>query len=95
MKQFAVGYIALVVIMSILTLLTYGFDKYRAKRNGWRVPEKRLHIMALLGGWPGAMLAQKMFRHKTQKTAFRIVFWICVILNLAVLGGGLYLTREM
>ena len=92
MKYFAIAYFAFVLTMSVVTLVAYGFDKLRAKRIGWRVPENTLHIMALLGGWPEALIGHKIFRHKTQKTSFRIVFWTSVVCNLLVLGGGLYLT---
>jgi uncharacterized membrane protein YsdA (DUF1294 family) len=49
------------------------------------VPEKTLHMMALAGGWPGAWLAQKMFRHKTSKKEFQVVFWLTVVLNIGAL----------
>jgi len=45
-----------------------------------------LHIFALAGGWPGALVAQKLFHHKTKKLSFRIVFWITVALNCGFLG---------
>jgi len=77
--------------VSALTFLVYGFDKRRAVRGGSRVPEKTLHVLELCGGWPGAFLAQKAFRHKTQKRSFRIVYWAIVALHLAAWGGWLYL----
>lgn len=88
MKSFVLPYFATMLIMSVVAFLAYGFDKHRAKTNGWRVSEKTLHLMSLLGGWPGAMYGQHVFRHKTQKTSFRMVFWITVAANLAcfVLG---------
>jgi hypothetical protein len=43
-------------------------------------------LVSLLGGWPGALVAQKVFRHKTQKVAFQRVFWVAVVVNLGVLG---------
>lgn len=54
--------------------------------GSWRVPENTLHLLALLGGWPGALYAQQTLRHKTQKTSFRIVFWMTVLAN----SGGLF-----
>jgi uncharacterized membrane protein YsdA (DUF1294 family) len=84
-------YIAVVVIVSLITFVAYGFDKRRAQNDGRRVPGKTLHLMALLGGWPGALLGQKVFRHKTQKFSFRIVFWLCVALHVAIVGGVIYL----
>jgi uncharacterized membrane protein YsdA (DUF1294 family) len=59
---------------SLLTLLVYGWDKRQACNHGRRVPERQLHILALLGGWPGAGLAQSWWRHKTRKQPFRRVF---------------------
>jgi len=71
---------------SILALLMYGLDKSSAKSHGRRIPEQTLQMVSLLGGWPGALVAQKVFRHKTQKVAFQRVFWVAVVVNLGVLG---------
>lgn len=94
MKQIALAYLAVVVVLSLVTFVVYGFDKRRAQMSGRRVPENTLHLMALLGGWPGALMGQRVFRHKTQKRVFRIVFWLCVMLNLAVVGGVVYLLQS-
>jgi uncharacterized membrane protein YsdA (DUF1294 family) len=91
MKYLALAYLAVVVVMSLVTYVTYGFDKRRAQRGGRRVPENTLHLMALFGGWPGALLGQRSFRHKTQKLVFRAVFWLCLILHLTVVGAVVYL----
>jgi uncharacterized membrane protein YsdA (DUF1294 family) len=75
-------------IIAILCLITFGlyaFDKSAARRGAQRVPEKILHLFALLGGWPGAFLAQKYVRHKTVKQPFRFVFWLTVIGNCGLL----------
>ena len=66
---------------SILTFLTYMFDKSAARSNQWRTPERTLHLLGLIGGWPGALIAQKLLRHKTKKLSFRVVFWTTVLLN--------------
>lgn len=73
------------VVMSVLTFVFYGIDKYNAKHHKQRIAERTLHIFALLGGWPGAILAQETLRHKSKKRAFRIVFWLLVMLNCSVL----------
>ncbi|MGO3344724.1 MAG: DUF1294 domain-containing protein [Marinomonas sp.] len=73
------------VILSLVTFIFYGWDKRAAKRDQHRVPEIRLHWLALLGGWPGAILAQKVFRHKTIKKRFRIIFWLTCLINVLVL----------
>ena len=77
-RYVALAYFAVVALMSLVSFVVYGFDKRRAQKDGRRVPEKTLHLMALLGGWPGALIGQRVFRHKTQKISFRIVFWLCV-----------------
>ena len=71
-------------VLSLVSVAVYGFDKRRAKLEGDRVPEKTLHILSLLGGWPGAIIGQKLFRHKTIKTRFRLVFWLTVVGNLVI-----------
>ena len=57
----------LILLMSLLTLVVYAWDKRQAIRGGWRVPEARLHLLELCGGWPGALVARQWLRHKTQK----------------------------
>ena len=84
------GYPILVLVMSVVTFLTYGWDKYQAKNNGWRVSEKQLHTMAFLGGWPGAMLGQNYFRHKTQKTEFKFMNWAAIALHVCLIGAYIY-----
>ncbi len=77
----------LYLLASPLTFVVYGYDKSAARQGKWRVAEKTLHLMALCGGWPGALVARRFFRHKTRKTSFRFVFWLSVVLNMAVLLG--------
>jgi uncharacterized membrane protein YsdA (DUF1294 family) len=59
----------------------YGIDKRRAGRGDWRISENTLHTIELLGGWPGAWIAQRIFRHKWRKTQYVVVFWIIVALH--------------
>ena len=70
---------------SVGAFLLYARDKSAAQRKEWRTPEGTLHIVALVGGWPGALLAQKLLRHKSSKRSFQIVFWATVVLNCAAL----------
>lgn len=70
-------------IMSTATFAIYGTDKSRAVQDAWRVPERTLHILEALGGWPGALLAQHFFRHKRQKAAYQVVFWPIVAIHTA------------
>ena len=71
----------LYVAASVLSFIRYALDKSAAKEGAWRTPESTLHLLSLAGGWPGALIAQQKFRHKTQKQSFRSVFWITVLLN--------------
>lgn len=81
---------ALYLLLSAVTLLVYALDKSAARRRQWRIPENLLHLLALLGGWPGALVAQRLLRHKTQKTSFRAVFWMTITANCAVLAWLLF-----
>lgn len=78
------------LIMSLITFLVYGLDKLKAKKGWWRIPESTLHILEYAFGWPGAIAAQKLFRHKTYKKPFRIVFWLMVAANILTVGLCLY-----
>jgi len=69
------------LIVSVITMGGYAWDKSAAVKNRWRTPESTLHFLALLGGWPGAMIAQHLFRHKTQKQPFRFLFWLTIAIN--------------
>lgn len=75
----------LYLALSLITFALYGWDKSAARRGRWRTPEARLQVLALAGGWPGALLAQHWFRHKTRKQPFQAIFWGAVLLN----GAGL------
>ena len=67
------------IIISALTYWVYARDKRRAEAGEWRVPEVRLHLLELLGGWPGALLAQRRLRHKCSKGSYQFVFWLIVV----------------
>lgn len=68
---------------SVITFVAYALDKSAARTGNWRTPESTLHGLALACGWPGALLAQQVLRHKSTKAEFRAVFWSTVILNVA------------
>ncbi len=81
LKIIPVGVLLFYTTMSVVTTIAYAQDKVAAQENLWRTSEFKLQVLALLGGWPGALLGQKLFRHKTQKTSFQVAFWIGVVLN--------------
>ncbi|OJA04199.1 DUF1294 domain-containing protein [Halomonas sp. QHL1] len=78
--------VAFYALISVIAYITYAIDKKAAIKNRRRVSEKSLHLLGLVGGWPGALLAQQQLRHKTQKTAFQVTFWLTVVVNLACAG---------
>ena len=81
-----------------ISLLTFGLY-WRDKRNAWRgerrTPEKTLQLLALLGGWPGALLAQQGFLHKTRKWSFQLLFWLIVLLHQTLWLDYLYLHQVL
>ncbi|WJN57238.1 DUF1294 domain-containing protein [Pseudomonas sp. SO81] len=83
-------------LVSLFSFCQYWLDKQSAQKGRWRTPENSLHIAELLGGWPGALVAQQVFRHKTRKASFQLVFWAIVALHQAfwidqLALGGRYL----
>jgi uncharacterized membrane protein YsdA (DUF1294 family) len=89
----AIGYLVFFAYYGLLSLITfclYGLDKSAARRGNLRVQESTLHFLSLFGGWPGAMIGQKVFRHKTKKRRFRAIFWLTVLLNIILWGGAAY-----
>jgi len=91
--------VAIYPLMSLITFALYGYDKKQARSQGQRTPEKVLHAAELVGGWPGALVAQQVFRHKTRKFSYQVVFWLVVLLHELfwmdrVLLGGNFLTRH-
>jgi uncharacterized membrane protein YsdA (DUF1294 family)/cold shock CspA family protein len=74
------------LLLSVVTFCMYYADKAAAQRDAWRTPESTLHLASLLGGWPGALLAQRWLRHKSAKSEFLAVFWATVVINVAATG---------
>ncbi|MEG2828965.1 MAG: DUF1294 domain-containing protein [Edwardsiella sp. (in: enterobacteria)] len=72
-------------LVNLWTLLMYGYDKLAAVQARWRIPERTLLLGGVLGGWPGGLLGQALFQHKTRKMAFRNAFMLSVVANLALL----------
>lgn len=69
--------------MSVLTFIAYALDKSAARQGSWRTAENTLHLFSLSGGWPGALYAQQVLRHKSSKASFRLAYWLTVLLNIA------------
>lgn len=67
--------------LSLLAFMAYALDKSAAIGGRWRTAEQTLHLFSLVGGWPGALLAQQLLRHKTSKPGFLAVFWVTVLVN--------------
>lgn len=78
----------ILLFVSIINVMTYWFysqDKEAAQINQRRVPENTLHILAFLGGWPAAWLAQQRLRHKTQKQPFRNIYFCTIVFNILLI----------
>ncbi len=70
--------------LSLQAFLLHRSDKRRAETGAGRIPEATLHAAELIGGWPGALVAQRLFRHKTAKTSYQVVFWLIILLHQVV-----------
>ena len=81
-------------MINVLTLLTFSWDKARAKRRGRRVPERKLLWLAVLGGSPAALLGRWIFQHKTRKRGFTMWLLGIVLAQSAavylVISGNLF-----
>ncbi len=73
---------------SVIAFVIYAVDKRAAVSNRRRVSENTFHVVALAGGWPGALVAQQVLRHKSNKAEFRSVFWATVLMNLLAFIAG-------
>lgn len=82
--------LSVMATLNVLTFAVYGFDKAAARKKAQRVPERTLHILAALGGWPGAYMGQRVFRHKTLKQKFRRIFWFTLLPPMVALGAAAY-----
>jgi uncharacterized membrane protein YsdA (DUF1294 family)/cold shock CspA family protein len=71
---------------SAIAFIAYALDKSAAQNDQWRTSESTLHLFGLVGGWPGALAAQRLLRHKSKKQSFQIQFWATVVLNCVALG---------
>lgn len=76
------------LLNNVLTMAMYGADKMAARKGMRRVPEATLLIFGVTGGWPGAIVGQQLFRHKTQKQPFKTCFFISVVISIAVMAAA-------
>ena len=74
------------LVMSLVAFIAYWIDKSAAVRGDWRIKESTLHMFELLGGWPGAFLAQRMLHHKNRKVSYQVEFFILTVINVGVLA---------
>jgi len=81
-RKITSSFILLYLATSLATFVLYAIDKYQSTTNGQRIPENILNLIALLGGWPGGIVAQEFLRHKSKKKSFRTTFFIMVSLNI-------------
>ncbi|EFO80708.1 hypothetical protein OSCT_1401 [Oscillochloris trichoides DG-6] len=81
------------MLMSFITFIVYATDKQSAMVGERRIPERTLHRLEFLCGWPGALFAQQYYRHKSRKQEYKTTFWLMTVLNLIVLLG--YVLVEM
>ncbi|MEP6503137.1 MAG: DUF1294 domain-containing protein [Betaproteobacteria bacterium] len=94
---FAVAYVAVALLRGVpawasalylgasaLCFVLYAVDKQAAVAGRDRISESTLLSLGFVGGWPGAIVAQQLFRHKTSKLAFRVRFWLSVVANVAI-----------
>lgn len=86
--------VAYYIIISLTTLITYAIDKSAAEKGRWRIKESTLHILSLMGGWPGALYARRKLRHKTIKQPFRAIFWCTVALHCLAISSLVYLFKK-
>lgn len=77
--------LALYAAMSSVTYIIYAKDKSAAQTNAWRTSESTLHTLSLLGGWPGATIAQIFLRHKTNKVTFKVTHWLTIAANCGIM----------
>ena len=73
------------IAINLITFLTYGVDKMQARRDGWRISERNLLILAIIGGSIGALIGMQVFGHKTRKSSFRGRYWLVVLVQIILI----------
>jgi len=90
LQYLSIGWLYYLLFVNMLTFIFYGMDKLAAVKQWQRTPEKHFYLLALLAGWPGSILGQMVFNHKTTKVRFRIVFYCMSLMNLVMLISYFY-----
>lgn len=85
-KKLPIAVLTFYAAISILTFLVYYKDKTAARSGSWRTPENLLHLLSIIGGWPGAAIAQSLLRHKSKKMTFRLFYWLTAVINCTILA---------
>ena len=73
------------ICINLTTFVAYGVDKRAAIKKSWRVPEKDLHMLEFLGGWIGAWIGQRFFRHKTAKRSYQNMYKLMIVLEIVAI----------
>ena len=71
-------------LLSVITYIAFARDKAKAQKNHWRVQESTLLLFSLMGGWPGALIAQQRLRHKSSKQSFKFVLWVTIFVSVLI-----------
>ena len=79
------------ITCNVLGFIFYGMDKLAAVKGWHRSRERHFYVLALCGGWPGSVLGQIVFHHKTKKTRFRRWFYFMMVTNVLTMGWYSYL----
>jgi uncharacterized membrane protein YsdA (DUF1294 family) len=81
--------VAYYTVMGVITFTAFGIDKRKAVKRHWRTSETALLSLSLAGGWAGAWLGRRTFRHKTQKRLFTAKLAFATGINVLALAGWL------
>ena len=90
-----VVYLGSTVLFSVFAFCAMGLDKSKAGRGKRRIAELTLHMFELLGGWPGSLLGQRTFHHKTRKITYQVVFWGIVCVHLVLIAWTIYMWQTL
>ncbi|WP_156430891.1 DUF1294 domain-containing protein [Paenibacillus sp. FJAT-26967] len=81
------------VVVNVIAYVMMGSDKRKAKTGGWRIPEKRLFGLALIGGSAGVWTGMYIYRHKTQHLSFRIGIPFLLLVNIVLFAKFIIYVR--